>query len=158
MLMLLTCKLISELFSNRKICPFTPKAAMFIRGRNTSYGCHSAPMQFTVWMQAEVWCQSVVRWEILEKTQAFSLLWIHFCHYFLILSLLLILVKTFGTHRVGEDDVLLEKWVLPCHISAPERSNTNMQSNQRQAVPVMSSNCMLCGYSATKLLRILCPE
>lgn len=55
-----------------------------------------------------------------------------FLSLFLILSLLLILVRTFGTDRVGEDDVLLEKWVLPCHISAPEGSNTNVQSNQRQ--------------------------
>lgn len=66
----------------------------------------------------------------------------HFSHYFLILSHFnfIPLVRTFGTDRVGEDDVLLEKQVLPCHISAPERSNTNMQSNQRQTVPVMSFN------------------
>lgn len=69
------------------------------------------------------------------ENTGFSLLWTHFCHYCLILSLLLIMVRTFGTHRVREDDVLLEKRVLPCHISAPERSNTNMQSNQRQTVP-----------------------
>lgn len=76
----------------------------------------------------------------------------------LVLSHSLIPVRTFGTHRVGEDDVLLEKWVVPCYISAPERSNTNMQSSQRKTVPVMSFSWRLCSYSATELLRILCPE